>query len=567
MAVTAGTTADKKRRVEPSVSTRTEQPLGLHPATLLEGVAGVIPDKPAVMHGDVTFTWHEHEERAARLAAVLAQAGINPAAKVAILLYNGPEWLEAHFAALKVRAVPINVNYRYRAEELRYLLDDADAEALIFHDSLSERLRPVISELPRLRALIRVADGGSVDVEAPEYEEALAAVEPLPPIDRYGDDLWMTYTGGTTGIPKGVMTKVGRVAPGLMQMGFGGLGAEVPTDLDAALDQVRSFHDAGLGIVSVIGPPLMHPTGLVYGAIVPHFAGGCAVTLTQRSYDPKVLLTEVQRRRATNVVIAGEVFCRPMVEELDEAARRGAPYDLSSLRSVFSSGMAWSAESKRRLLEHATGATLVDVVGSSEGAIGLSRATAGDVPPTGIFEPLASTKVIAPDGAEVQPGSGVAGMLAASGNIVGDGYFKDPAKSAKTYRVIDGERYAVAGDWATVEADGRIRFLGRESSCINTGGEKVYAEEVENVIKEIEGVADCLVFGVEDDRWGSVVTAMVSFSGATAGPAEIKAYVQQRLAGYKAPRLVALVDAVPRAPNGKADYNRAREMAKTAEPV
>lgn len=565
--MTVSTTANEHGRVEANVTTTTEQPLGLHPATLLEGVATTTPAQPAVMHGDLTFTWAEHEERAARLAAVLDQAGIGPAAKVAILLYNGPEWLEAHFAALKIRAVPINVNYRYRAEELQYLLDDADAEALIFHDSLGERLEPVIGDLPRLKLLLRVVDGGRVAVEAPEYEASLAAAAPLAPIDRFADDLWMTYTGGTTGIPKGVMTKVGRVAPGLMQMGFGGLGAEVPTDLEAALDQVRAFHEAGLDVMSVIGPPLMHPTGLVYGAIVPHFAGGCAVTLPQRSFDPKVLLAEVQRRRATNLVIAGEVFCRPMVEELDDAARRGEPYDLTSLRSVFSSGMAWSAESKRRLLDHAPAATLVDVVGSSEGAIGLCRATAGNVPPTGLFEPLASTKVIAPDGTEVQPGSGVAGMLAASGNIVGDGYFKDPEKSAKTYRIIEGERYAVAGDWATVEADGRIRFLGRESSCINTGGEKVYAEEVENVIKEIDGVADCLVFGMQDDRWGSLVTAMVSFSGTTTDPAAIKAYVQQRLAGYKAPRLIAAVDAVPRAANGKADYARAREMAKEAEPV
>ena len=533
-----------------------------HFATVWESIADVIGDNTAVVHGDRRFTWSQYDERAARIAAAYSAAGLGPDSKIGLYLYNGNEYLEAHFGAFKMRGVPINVNYRYLDEELVYLLDNADAEALVFHSSLGDRVERIRARLPKLRLLVEVDDGetGRVQGAAP-YEALLAGHEPMPRITRAESDIYMLYTGGTTGMPKGVMYDMGGLTGSFATLGFPLIGLTPPTTADDIAPGVQQVIANGAGLISMPCAPLMHGTGVWLGAMIPQLGGAQVVTLQSRSLDADEILRTVQTERVTNMTIVGDAFSKPIIKAIDSAKAAGNPYDLSSLRMLISSGVMWTAEVKEQILDRIEQVILLDAIGSSEGSMGSSISMKGVPPSTAKFSRNPTTKVFTDDDREVQPGSEEVGMVAAGG-MVPLGYFKDEAKSARTFRTIDGVRYSFPGDMAMVAADGSLILLGRGSQVINSGGEKIFPEEVEEAVKRVDGVVDCLVVGVEDDRFGQAVTAIASVAdGAAVDEATVIAGVKRDLAAYKAPKRVVFVSQVPRAPNGKADYKAAKQIA------
>jgi fatty-acyl-CoA synthase len=467
---------------------------------------------------------------------------------------------------MKTRGVPINVNYRYLDEELWYLLDNSDSEALFFHSSLGDRVARVVDRLPGLKLIVEIddADGAGQVPGAVHYDDLIASNEPMPPIERAEDDVYMLYTGGTTGMPKGVMYANGGMAAGLMASAFPLLGVAAPSDAADVAGIVKEAVDGGNQMVSVPCAPLMHGTGLWIGAFIPHLAGGHVVTLTNRSLDAHEVLATVERHRASSITIVGDSFAKPLIRAIDEGKPDGSRYDTSSLVVISSSGVMWTTEVKEQLLDRIEQAMLVDAMGSTEGTMGTQISMKGMTGETAKFAQAPTTKVFTADDREVEPGSDEVGMVAAGGNVP-LGYYKDPEKSARTFRVIDGVRYSFPGDFAKVAEDGSLILLGRGSQVINTGGEKVFPEEVEEAVKRVDGVVDCLVVGVDDEKFGQAVTAVVSLAdGAELDSASIIAAVKADLAGYKAPKSVIFVDQVPRAPNGKADYRRAKEHADAA---
>ncbi len=537
-----------------------------HFATVWESLADQLADLTAVVHGTRRFTWKEYDERAARVAAAYTAAGLGPDSKIGLYLYNGNEYLEAHYAAFKMRGVPINVNYRYLDEELVYLLDNADAEALVFHSSLGDRVDRIRERLPKLKLLIEVDDGGTGQVAvARRYEEVVASHEPMPRITRDEADVYMLYTGGTTGMPKGVMYSMGDITRAFAQLGFPLIGLTPPETADQIAELVKGVLDTGNRIISMPCAPLMHGTGVWLGAMIPQLAGAAVVTLESRSLDADEILGTVQREGITNMTIVGDAFSKPLIKAIDEAAAAGHPYDTSSLKMIISSGVMWTAEVKEALLDRIEQAILLDAIGSSEGSMGSSVTMKGLPPSTAKFTRNPTTKVFTDDDRGVEAGSDEVGMVAAGGAMVPIGYFKDPEKSTRTFRTIDGVRYSFPGDMAQVAADGSLVLLGRGSQVINSGGEKIFPEEVEEAVKRVDGVVDCLVVGIEDDRFGQAVTAIASLAdGAQPDEASIIAGVKGDLAHYKAPKRVVFVSQVPRAPNGKADYKAAKQLAYDA---
>ena len=535
-------------------------------ATVWESITDAIPDAPAITHGDVTRTWAEYTERAARVAGALDALGLGHDAKTALYMFNCNEYLEAQYGCMKTRGVPINVNYRYLDDELWYLLDNSDSEALFFHSSLGDRVARVAGRLPDLKLLVEVDDGeGAGQVPgAVRYGDLIADHEPMTPIERAEDDVYMLYTGGTTGMPKGVMYANGGMAAGLITSGFPLLGVAPPTDASEVAGIVKTAVESGNQLISIPCAPLMHGAGLWIGAFIPHLAGGHVITLTNRSLDAHEVLSTVERHRANAVTIVGDSFAKPLIRALDEGRPDGSAYDTSSIAVISSSGVMWTTEVKEQLLDRIEQAILVDAMGSTEGTMGTQISMKGMTADTATFTQAPTTKVFTDDDREVQPGSDDVGMVAAGGNVP-LGYFKDPEKSARTFRVIDGVRYSFPGDFAKVAADGSLILLGRGSQVINTGGEKVFPEEVEEAVKRVDGVVDCLVVGLPDEKFGQAVTAVVSLAeGASLDSATIISSVKSDLAGYKAPKSVIFVDQVPRAPNGKADYRRAKEHAEAA---
>jgi fatty-acyl-CoA synthase len=536
----------------------------MHWATVWESVADAVPNLPAVTNGETTRTWAEYDTRAARIAAALTAAGLDSQAKVALYLYNGNEYLEAQYATFKMRGVAINVNYRYLDEELWYLLDNADAEALFFHASLGDRVARVVDRLPKLKLLVEVDDTGAGDLlggRAVGYEQIVADHAPAARITRDEQDLYMLYTGGTTGMPKGVMYPIGEITRFFTRLGFPAVGLPVPDKAEEIAPAVAELAAAGRTSVSVTGAPLMHGTGLWLGALMHHLGGGHVITLASRSLDADELLTAIQQHRCTHNTIVGDSFSKPIIRAIDAAAARGEPYDLSSLRMIVSSGVMWTTEVKQALLDRMPHVVLHDAMGSTEGSMGNQVTVRGVATETAKFSANPTTKVFDELDHEVVPGSGEIGRVAAGG-MVPIGYYKDPEKSARTFRVIDGVRYSFPGDMAQVAADGTLILLGRGSNVINSGGEKVFPEEVEEAVKRIDGVVDCLVVGIDDETFGQAVTAVAALApGASVSETDVIKGVKGQIASFKAPKRVVFVSQVPRAPNGKADYKRARELA------
>ena len=539
-------------------------------ATLWESISDQMGDHDAIVTGSNRRTWTEFENRAARLAQAFLAAGLGPGSKIGLYLLNGNEYLESQFAGFKIRGVPININYRYLDDELLYLLENSDAEALVFHSSLAERVERVKERATRVRLWIEVdnsdagaeANHGSASVPgALAYETVVADHDPAPRITRDPSDIYMLYTGGTTGMPKGVMYEMGGMVQGFIGLIYPLLGLGIP-DIDDVAKIVAGLADEDRRVVSIPTCPLMHGTGMWLGAMIPHCAGARVAMLEARSFDALELLEKITAERATQIVIVGDAFAKPILVALEESRDRHRPFDLSSVQFMISSGVMWTSEVKQALLEwHEF--TLIDAMGSTEGSMGTQITTRGKVGETAKFTIGENTKVFTEDGREVKAGSGETGMVAAGGNVP-IGYYKDEAKSRATFREIDGVGYSFPGDWARIDADGTLILLGRGSNCINTAGEKVYPEEVEEAVKSHEHVFDCLVVGVEDEKFGQRVTGVVSLQpDREVDPDALREFTKTKLAGYKVPKQLFIVDRVERAPNGKADYKWARDTIET----
>jgi fatty-acyl-CoA synthase len=528
-------------------------------ADLFEAVADAVPDRLALAHGEsgATRTWAQLEARANALAAHLARGHV-PGDKVAVYCHNRPEFVESLVAAMKARLSPVNVNYRYRQDELAYLFENSDATAVIYEATFAPQVAALRGRLPKVREWIEIADGTPGNAFAAPYEEIAAQRAARLDIERSPDDLVLLYTGGTTGMPKGVMWEHGALWRALGGGANPARGEAAPESLaEHAARVARPEHDVPL----LPGCPLMHGTGQFMSYTVLG-NGGSVVTLDNRSLDADALWRTVAARRVQILAIVGDAFAKPLLRALDE--KPGA-YDLSCVRTIVSSGVMWSPPVKQALLAHLPDATLQDSFGSSEAVgFGVEITTRHSTAQLGRFRIGPNCKVFTEENEEVVPGSGVAGYIARSGPIP-LGYYKDEKKTAETFRTIAGRRWSIPGDWCTVNADGTLDLRGRGSVCINTGGEKVHPEEVEEALKLHPAIADAIVVGVPDEKWGEAVAAVVELRAGEA-PAEsaLREFVRERLAGYKVPKRVIVVASVGRSPSGKADYKGAKAQALAA---
>ncbi len=530
-----------------------------------EAVADELPDAPALIHGTRTLTWRQLDHRADNLARWFLDAGVDHQDKVAIYLYNCPEYLETSFACFKVALVPINTNYRYADDELIYLWENADTVAVVFHATFAERIEGIRDRVPGVRSWLWVDDRTTACPPwATPYEEAAGVPgtqgpqRVRAPWGRGPDDLYLLYTGGTTGMPKGVMWRQDDLFARLNSAGF----RRYPED--GGPDDVRAeLGRSGPGMTLLPACPLMHGTG-GFTALECLSEGGRVVTLTSRRFDPIELLDTVEREKVNGLVIVGDAFAKPILATLDANPGR---WDLTSLVGIISSGVMWSEETKQGLIRHHPGMLLVDAFSSSEAiGMGSSVSTGSSAAHTAQFILGPEVRVLGEDGRDVEPGTGQSGVLALGGRIP-LGYYKDEVKTAATFRTIDGTRYSVPGDYAQVSEDGSIHLLGRGSVSINTGGEKVYPEEVEEVVKTIDAVVDAVVVGIPDERFGEEIVAVVELAPGIppdqVTESSVIEHVKSKLAGFKAPRRVRFVTTIGRSPSGKVDY--ARHRAEAAE--
>ncbi len=523
-------------------------------ADIWETVADELPDAPCLIHGDDHRSWREVDRRADGVAQHQIDAGLERQQAVAQYLYNGNEYMESMYAAFKGSFAPVNTNYRYTADELAYLWDNADAGAVIFHGSFADTIEAIRDRLPKVKVWLWVDDtGGACPIWAIPYEDAATngAERVAPEWGRSGDDLNFLYTGGTTGMPKGVMWRQDDLAITLTATGAS------PLSDDGTIDDLRATLTAP-GARFLPACPQMHGTGNFPG-LGTLCSGGSIVTLTGRNFEASELLDTIEREGVTSMAIVGDAFAKPILRVLDADPGR---WDLTSLVGIVSSGVMWSQETKTRLLEHHPGMVLMDAFSSSEAlGMGSSISAAGATAETAKFQLSPDTIVIDDLNRPLSPGSEEIGRLAVGGRQP-VGYYKDPEKSARTFFEVEGKRYSCPGDFATIDADGRITLLGRGSQCINTGGEKVFPEEVEEAMKTHPDVLDAVAVGIPDEKFGEAVTGMVEARpGHTIDAAAVIAHVKTTLAAYTAPKHIVVVDTIGRAANGKVDYKRLRSDA------
>lgn len=523
-------------------------------AEIWEICAEQVPDAPAQVQGERTVTWAEFDRRADGIARTLLDAGAARQDKVAQYLYNCPEYLESMYGCFKAGLAPVNTNYRYADDELVYLWDNADAVAVVFNGTFTERIDGIRDRLPGIRTWLWVDDGsGDCPEWATPYEAAVtvATDRVRAPWGRDGDDLLLMYTGGTTGMPKGVMWRQDNLCKAVP-------GATTPMFRQAVDYDAFRASVAAPGLKVLPACPQMHGTGQ-FTSILALCNAGSNVTLVGRHFDVEELLDTIEREKVQGLVIVGDAFAKPILRVLDAQEGR---WDLTSLFMITSSGVMWSQESKEGLLRHHPGLMLIDAFSSSE-AIGLGQSvsTAGGTSGTARFELGETSRVITDDGRDVEPGSGEIGRVAVRG-YTPSGYYKDPEKSAATFVEIEGDTYSIPGDYAMVEADGTLTLLGRGSVCINTGGEKVFPEEVEEALKAHSSVHDAVAVGLPDDRFGEAICAVVEPAPDTVlDEAALIEHVKAHLAHFKAPKTVVPIDTIGRAANGKVDYKRLKQYA------
>jgi acyl-CoA synthetase (AMP-forming)/AMP-acid ligase II len=544
--------------------------LELDLVTIHEALAAELGDRPCLIWRDRTWTWTEVTDRTRRFANLLLAHGVtrtgsleacagweSPHQHVGLYLQNGNAYLEAQLGAAKAGAAAFNVNYRYVADELAYLFLDADAAAIVYQGCYAATLADVLPRLRRTPLLLRVDDGSGDELlpGALDYEAALAASSPEPPpVTTSGDDLYVLYTGGTTGNPKGVLWRQADFLVAAL-----GMRRKDGTDYESIDELVGPATRRNLATLPA--PPLMHGAAM-WNAISTWTGGGTIVIQDHVGHlDPADIWSVIERHRVTSLLIVGDAFARPLLAE-----QRAHPRDLSSLRFVLTGGAILSPSVRSELLELLDHVRIVDVLGSSEsGRQAVANTSSGDeIGPTR-FQPSATAAVLSEDLTHrLEPGDGQIGWLAQGGRIP-RGYLGDEAKTRATFPVIDGQRWSVPGDRAALRPDGTVELHGRESVTINTGGEKVYAEEVEQVLKHHRGVYDLLVVGRPSAQWGQEVVAVVApVPGATVELEELRAIGAEHLARYKLPKHLVLAETISRSPSGKPDYAWARQAAVEA---
>ena len=519
---------------------------------IIEAMESITPeDQPALIHGDRIITWGEMQKRSNNLAANMLARGIKSGDKIAFYLRNSPEYPEGLNAAFKAALTHVNVNYRYIDHELIYLLDNSDATVVIYDTEFQSQVDQIRNRLPGVTLWIDASQG------APSTYEDMATTGDGSALStaRSGDDLLFIYTGGTTGMPKGVMWRHQNLYAALGAGGNWRLNIPPCSDLDELKSRLENQERS----VYLPLPPIMHGTGLM-SAINAMINGGTCVILPSASFNADEALREIEKHEVSAVTIVGDAFARPIVEALDANPGR---YDFSSVKVMNSAGVMWTREVKAGLIRHNEDIVLSDGFSSSEAiGLGASMMTKDQEIEVAKFELGPYCKVFTEDLRQVTPGSGETGMVAVCGNIP-LGYYKDQEKTDKTFKTIDGVRYSIPGDWVQIEADGSLTLLGRGSNCINTAGEKVYPEEVEEALKFHESVADALVVGVADDRWGQSITAIVQLNqGHMLDEQTLREFTRQHLAAYKIPKRVLQKADLERAPNGKADYKSILSFAE-----
>jgi 3-oxocholest-4-en-26-oate---CoA ligase len=518
-------------------------------ADLFERVADTAPDRLALVAGDRRLTYAQLDERANRVGHALLDGGARAGQHVGIHAHNRAEWVEAMLGCFKARLVPVNVNYRYVVEELRYLFDNADLVALVFEAQFASRIAPVLPELAPLRQLIRIDDGtGGVDdgdhqIAANDYEDALATASPERDFGhRSPDDRYILYTGGTTGMPKGVIWRQEDIFFAAMGGGnYGGPGIERPEAIEQSVSPTSA--------VTLALAPLMHGNAqwTMFNTI---FGGGTVVLSTDRRFDADAIWKLIDAEKVNTVSLVGDAMARPLVDAL-----AGGPAPIS-LFAIVSGGAILSPTIKTQMHELMPNVLVLDSFGASEtGANGVVETSASGPK----FHMQESTTVVDDDHRPVRPGE--TGWLARRGHVP-VGYYKDEKKTAATFVEADGHRWAIPGDMAVLELDGTITVLGRGSQSINSGGEKIFPEEVEAALKSHPTVFDALVVGVPDERWGEQVAAIVQFrSGVSATLPDLVAHCRTLIADYKVPRVLSVVDEIVRQPSGKPDYRWAKAIA------
>ncbi|MEO7397461.1 MAG: acyl-CoA synthetase [Ilumatobacteraceae bacterium] len=526
-----------------------------------EAIAATRPDELCMVFRDRRLTWSDVTERTRRLANFLLSRGLGCHTErchlsdsesgqdhLAIYLHNGNEYLESMLGAFKARVAPLNVNYRYVAEELRYLLEDARATAIVVHSQFAPTLAEVLADVTGVRVILQVPDASGNDLlpGAIWYEDALASsAADKPDVQPSGDDLYILYTGGTTGLPKGVLWRGGDAVVEC----FG--GSRTATSLD-------DFAASAVGCLrALLSPPFMHGAGHWVSFRTWHSGGTVFIQDAPDRFDPADIWRLIERERLDFLLIVGDAFARPLLDELDRHT-----YDLSSLTVILSGGAALSANVKEDLIRHLPTTMIVDGLGSSEAGGQVAHVSAGANATTGTFPMSEGNHLLSSELDRVlAPGAPELGWLAKSGRLA-LGYLGDPAKTAQTYPVIGGVRYAVPGDRARLRSDGTIELHGRDSATINSGGEKIFAEEVEAAIKAHPAVYDCVVAGRPSERWGNEVVAIVRVRGGhTATESALLAEAERHIARYKLPKAFVFVDDIVRSPSGKADYRWAKAIA------
>jgi fatty-acyl-CoA synthase len=545
-------------------------------ATVSEAVAEAIPDRECIVWRDRRLTYGEVRDRTRRLAHHLRNAGLGAHTSrdeleghrsgqdhLACYLHNGNEYIEAMLGAYKARVAPFNVNYRYVTEELRYLLNDAGATAIVYHSAFADRLAEVLPDLPDLKVLLQVDDGTDTALlpGAVWYEEALAASSSAPlDLEWSPDDLYILYTGGTTGMPKGVLWRQADIYVGAMGGRNLGTGDEW-----SSLDDIVAAAIAG-GAKLLPAPPFMHGAGhwLAFNAM----NGGNTICIQEDTvgFDAADVWGTVEREGVNILLIVGDAFGRPLVDHLEATAGDEKAHDLSTLLMVISGGAPLNSTLKDRFIAQLPSLMIMDAVGASETGSQMSHVSAaGKAASTGTFTPGPGAAIVSEDlSAVLEAGHAEVGWLAQKGRVP-LGYLGDADKTARTFPVIDGTRYSVPGDRARLTAEGIIELFGRDSVTINSGGEKIFAEEVEQALAHHPDVYDVVVAGRPSERWGAEVVAVVQLrEGATVDEAALLAEAATHVARYKLPKAFKFVDSIVRSPAGKADYRWAKEQAADA---
>ena len=533
-------------------------------ADLFEVVVDTVPDRTALVAGDVRWTYAQLDERANRFGHHLLDAGIGAGDHVAVLSWNRAEWIEAELGIYKARASVINVNFRYVADELRYMLANSDSVAIVFERAFAPMVAEVRADTPKVRHFVVIDDGDESDAAAKavaelgaiDYEDALAAASADRgfPV-RSPDDLYILYTGGTTGMPKGVLWRAEDIF--FAALGGGGFGQEPITTPDELAERVAPEETIN---VNVVNAPVMHGGGQ-WASFIGFFGGGTIVLNTDHHFDGQHVARMAADERATSIMVVGDAMARPLA---DAIANPDEEYDLSSVFVVGSGGAILSKAIREELQRLLPNAAVMDSFGASETG---HAGTVTDLERGGPrFTMNPTTNVLDEDGRPVAPGSGQVGKLARCGHIP-LGYYKDEEKTAATFLVDpDGKRWVIPGDSATISADGVLELLGRGSVCINTGGEKVYPEEVEAALKAHADVFDAVVVGVPDERFQERVVAIITpRDGRTVELGDLQDFCRTKIAGYKVPRQLHLTDDIPRTPVGKPDYRWAKRIATAAD--